>query len=86
MKSLEARKADRAKRQEQAEADKETANEILRNGTGSQTDDGEGGEEGYDSWTVAELKSELDSREIEYASSDKKADLIKLLNDNDSQG
>ena len=86
MKSLEARKADRAKRQEQAEADKENANEILRSGTGARTDDGEGGEDGYDSWTVAELKEELDSREIEYASSDKKADLIKLLNDNDSQG
>lgn len=38
MKSLEERKADRAKRQEQAEADKETANEILRTGTGSQAD------------------------------------------------
>lgn len=86
MKSLKERLADREERAAQAEADKETAGEILRAGTGTRTDDGEGGEEGYDSWTVAELKSELDSREIEYASSDKKADLIKLLNDNDSQG
>lgn len=35
--------------------------------------------DGYDDMTVKELKSELDSKGIEYDSKAKKADLIKLL-------
>lgn len=90
MKSLEARKADRAKRNEQAEAEKKQAGEILATGTvaGAQESEEEEEEEAadYSDYTVAELKEELDARSIEYGSDAKKADLVKMLEDSDNEG
>jgi hypothetical protein len=39
----------------------------------------------YESMTVAELKAELDTRGIDYASAARKADLIDLLEQDDAQ-
>lgn len=83
MKSLEERVADRQRRKEEAQ---KTAEE---NGTAMPTNDkgdGDGDGESYSDWTVAELKEELDNREIAYTSSAVKADLVKLLEDNDAEG
>lgn len=38
----------------------------------------------YAEWTVAELKKELDSRDIEYDSRAVKADLVQLLDEDDA--
>lgn len=86
MKSLEERKADRAERAEQAEAQKAEARAILATGTLAEgKTDGEGGDD-YSAWTVAQLKEELDNREIEYAASAKKAELVEALEADDADG
>jgi hypothetical protein len=43
-------------------------------------------EDTWDNYTVAELKSELDNRGLEYDSGARKADLVKLLEDDDEAG
>lgn len=85
MKSLEERQAERQERQEQAEAQKAEARAILATGTLAEGNTGESEESDYSSWTVAELKAELDNREIEYAASAKKAELIEALETNDAE-
>lgn len=76
MKSLEERVADRAKRKEEAQAAAEA------NGTAVPNDDAE---KDYSSWKVADLKAELDSREVEYEAGAKKADLVAALEANDAE-
>lgn len=87
MKSLEARQAERKQREEDAKKNVEQANAIRASGTMADKSGAgsEETEEGYDSWTVADLKTELDNREIEYAASAKKADLVQLLEDDDGE-
>lgn len=86
MKSLEARLADRAKREAEAEEQRQENAGILTDGSGAEGGV-EGGEEGeYSTFTVEQLKEELDSRGLEYKASAKKADLVAMLEDNDAEG
>ncbi len=95
MKSLEARKADRKRREQKAEQEQKEARRILAGGTVAgqektgdqdQEQETEGGDEkDYQSMTVAQLKAELDGREIEYSSDDRKDDLIELLEADDAE-
>lgn len=86
MKSLEARLADRAKREAEAEEQRQENASILTDGSGAEGGQ-EGGEEGeYSTFTVEQLKEELDSRGLEYKASSKKADLVAMLEDNDAEG
>lgn len=87
MKSLEARLADRERREQEAEEQKEQAGEILSTGTmaeGQVVGQGEEEEEdeGYESWTVAELKAKLDELEVDYKSNANKGELIELVEAN----
>lgn len=81
MKSLEEREAERAQREAEADESKKQQAAVLATGTLAEGNTGESGEsdEGYEGYTVAELKEELDNKGIEYSSSDKKADLVALL-------
>jgi len=48
-------------------------------------DDAEADEaDSYDTWTVAELRTELDNRSVEYKASTNKADLVALLEQDDA--
>lgn len=92
MKSLEARLADRARREREAEEQKKQDAEILATGTGAadtgEQGEGEGGDgegEGYSTYTVEQLKAELDERGLEYKASAKKAELIEALEANDEE-
>lgn len=96
MKSLEERLADRERREAEAEAQREENGTILTESTGAtgegrvadQEGDGEEEEEeeevSYSAMTVAQLKEELDGRTVEYKTSDKKDDLIALLEKHDA--
>lgn len=84
MKSLEARLADRKRREKEAEEQRQETGEILASSTGQGADQEEEEEEdeGYESWTVPELKAKLDELEVDYKSSANKGDLIELLEAN----
>lgn len=100
MKSLEARLADRERRQAEAEKQREETGNILTDAANNSagfvagqeesertTEEGEEGEEEeslYADYTVEQLKAELDERRIEHKSGLKKAELIKLIEDDDA--
>lgn len=86
MKSLEEREADRARRAEEAKKAAKQADEIRATGTMAEgkTDRSSPSGGSYDDMTVADLKAELENRGIEYNSSDKKADLVAALEEDDA--
>ena len=65
----------------QAEAEEEPADEEEAVAEPEEADD-EAAD--YESFTVAELKAELDARDLAYESSDRKADLVALLQQDDA--
>lgn len=79
MKDLKSRIADREQRAEDAKKAEEAKNATAAGGEEEE-------EASYADWTVAELKSELDTRGVEYDSSAKKADLVAALDANDAEG
>lgn len=87
MKSLEARLADRARREKEAEEQREENASIATSGTGGESESGgeEGGDGEYSTYTVEQLKEELDSRGLEYKGNAKKADLIAALEADDQE-